>query len=69
MNPIEIGKMIKERREFLGIDQISFCEIAEISQHTLSSIENGKGNPSLSTLQKVFDVLGFELKLGVKGVD
>lgn len=68
MDPKKIGKIIKERREFLRIDQISFCEIAEISQHTLSSIENGKGNPSLSTLQKVLNVLGFELKLGVKGV-
>ena len=68
MTKVDIGKSIKERRKFLKIDQISFCELSEISQHTLSSIENGKGNPSLSTLQKVLDCLGLELKLGVKGV-
>jgi len=68
MDPISFGKTIKERRKFLRIDQLSFCSIAELSQHTLSSIENGTGNPSLSTLIKVLDVLGMELKSEIKRV-
>lgn len=69
MDPITIGKIIKERRNFLEIDQLSFREIAEVSQHTLSVIENGTGNPSLSTLIKILDALGMELKVEVKRVD
>jgi transcriptional regulator with XRE-family HTH domain len=69
MSPIFIGKQIKERRKFLGIDQLAFCTIAEISQHTLSGIENGTGNPSLSTLDKVLGVLGMELTIQVKRAD
>ena len=61
-----IGKQIKERRKLLGVDQLSFCSIAELSQHTLSGIENGTGNPSLTTLAKILDVLGMELKIEVK---
>lgn len=66
MDPISFGKTIKKRRKFLGINQLSFCSIAELSQHTLSSIENGTGNPSLSTLIKVLNVLGMELKIDIK---
>ena len=35
-----IGIKIKERRKILKINQNDLCEIAEISQHTLSDIEN-----------------------------
>ncbi len=69
MDQISIGKIIKERRKFLRLDQLSFCDIAGLSQHTLSSIENGTGNPSLSTLIKILDVLGMELKIDIKRVD
>lgn len=69
MDLISFGKTIKDRRKFLGIDQLSFCSIAELSQHTLSSIENGTGNPSLSTLIKVLDVLGMELKIEIRRVE
>lgn len=66
MDSKTIGRLIRERRKFLGVDQLSFCSLAELSQHTLSSIENGTGNPSLSTLAKILDVLGMELVVQVK---
>ena len=69
MDSKTIGKQIRERRKFLGVDQLSFCSIAELSQHTLSSIENGTGNPSLTTLNKILEVLGMELIIQVKAAE
>ena len=69
MDPETIGKSIRERRKFLSIDQLNFCSIAGVSQHTLSSIETGNGNPSLKTLLKVLDVLGMELKTEVRKIE
>ena len=60
-----IGLKIKERRKILQISQDTLCSIAEISQHTLSDVENGRGNPSLSNFIKILDVLGLELNLQV----
>jgi len=68
MDSISFGRTIRERRKYLGIDQLSFCNIAGLSQHTLSSIENGTGNPSLATLIKILDVLGMELKIDIQRV-
>jgi transcriptional regulator with XRE-family HTH domain len=64
-----IGKKIKERRKILGINQDDLCEIAEISQHTLSDIENGRGNPSLYNFTKILDALGMELDVIVSEVE
>ena len=66
MNLVEIGKNISNRRKLLRINQLDLCSIAEISQHTLSDIENGSGNPTISTLMKVMDILGLEFDIKVK---
>lgn len=61
----EIGQQIKARRKILHINQDDLCALAEISQHTLSDIENGKGNPSLNNFMKVLGVIGLKIKLTV----
>jgi transcriptional regulator with XRE-family HTH domain len=35
--------------------------MAEISLATVKDIERGKGNPSLSTINKILEVLGMEI--------
>ena len=60
-----IGTQIKERRKVLNINQEDLCAIAEISQHTLSDIENGRGNPSLKNFIKILHTLGMEMNLKV----
>lgn len=61
MNSQEIGSFIRERRQFLGVDQRSLGELAGVAVHTLSDIESGKGNPTVAVLNKILDVLGMEL--------
>lgn len=60
-----MGTQIKERRKVLNITQEDLCAIAEISQHTLSDIENGRGNPSLQNFMKILHILGLEMNLKV----
>lgn len=63
---MDIAKDIKERRSQLGISQQDLAEISEVSLATIKDIERGKGNPSLTTLEKIADVLGMELVLQIK---
>lgn len=63
----EFGKLIKQRRKILSINQQDLAEISEIALHTISDIESGKGNPTLQVMCKLLDVLGLELAINVKG--
>ncbi len=63
---MDIAKDIKERRSQLGISQQDLAEISEVSLATIKGIERGKGNPSLTTLEKIADVLGMEVVLQIK---
>lgn len=62
----EIGRAIRHRRSVLKINQLSFCDLIDISQHTLSNLENGTGNVSTDNLIRVLDTLGLELKVELK---
>ncbi len=66
MNSKKLGKIIRERRKSLEINQQSFSELSEISHHTLSDIESGKGNPTFAVLTKILDILGLEIEIQVK---
>ena len=59
----EIGKKIKERRNFLKIKQEDLADIAGVSERTLREIEKGTANPEVSNLLKLCDVLGMEVKI------
>lgn len=48
MNMKEIGKMIKERRKSLKVNQLELSELAGVGINTLVAIE--RGNPKLETL-------------------
>jgi transcriptional regulator with XRE-family HTH domain len=62
----QLGKIIKNRRKELSITQPHLAELAAISTNTLYKLERGQGNPSLEVLNKLAEVLGMELTLGVK---
>lgn len=57
---------IKARRESLQITQETLSSISGVGLRTLKQFESGKGNPTLSTLQKLADVLGLEVSLKLK---
>jgi transcriptional regulator with XRE-family HTH domain len=66
MHFTDLIKTIKERRESLRVTQESLAEISGVGLRTLKQFESGKGNPTLTTLQKLADVLGMEVCLKVK---
>jgi y4mF family transcriptional regulator len=65
MNVTEIGKIIKARRRLLRITQHDLADIAEVSERTLRDIESGRGNPELTSLMKISEVLGLAFTLQV----
>ena len=68
MHFTELIKTIKERREALQVTQERLAELSGVGLRTLKQFESGKGNPTLSTLQKISDVLGMEVCLKIKNV-
>ena len=53
-------EMLKSREE-LGISQAQLSTITGITQPDISKLENGKANPSISTLKKIASAFGKKL--------
>lgn len=68
MHLLDLIKTIKDRRVALKVTQESLAELSGVGLRTLKQFESGKGNPTLSTLQKIADVLGMEVCLRIKNV-
>lgn len=51
------------------MDQKTLSRLSGVSLHALSDLETGKGNPTLSTVSKVLDPLGLELRIGLKSTE
>ena len=66
---MEFYSIIRERRSLLGLTQQDLADYTGLSLRIIKSIEVGKGNPSMSTLAKIAEVLGLEIVLKVKEVD
>lgn len=66
MHFLQLINTVKERRESLKVSQEILAELSGVGLRTLKEFESGKGNPTLSTLQKIGDALGLELFLRVK---
>lgn len=66
LTPLLAGEIIKKRRNSLGLNQRALSEISQVAIHTLSNIEAGKGNPTVETLNRVLNVMGLEVQIGIK---
>ena len=66
MHELDVIKTIKARRKMLGVTQEHLAELAGVGLRTLKDLESGKGNPTVTTLSKLADVLGLDLNLAVK---
>jgi transcriptional regulator with XRE-family HTH domain len=66
MNIEQIGELIRARRSTLGVDQRTLSEISGVAVHTLSNIEAGGGNPTITTLNRILEALGMEVHVRVK---
>lgn len=60
------GEEIKLRRKTLAISQRDLAEMADVGLATIKDIEREKGNPSLSTISRILDVLGMEVLFRVR---
>ena len=60
------GEIIKNRRNILGISQQELADNSGISLRTIKAIESNDSNPLVGTLEKIGDVLGFELELNIR---
>ena len=69
MNLMEIGLLIKQRRESLRLRQEDLSELSQVTIKTIHLIEQGKANPSIKTLNKIAEVLGLELLLKIKQIN
>lgn len=52
-----MAKRIKEFRKLKGLSQTNLAELADVNRSFLSSLENGKANPSLSLLYRICIIL------------
>ena len=66
---MEFYSIIRERRALLGLTQQDLADYTGLSLRIIKSIEAGKGNPSVSTLTKIAEILGLELVLKVKDMN
>lgn len=56
-----LAKLIREKKKALGITQNDLAEITGLGLRTIKKIESGKGNPTLDTLNRIFEALGMEI--------
>ena len=62
----ELGKIIKHRRQILGLTTRELADLTGMSKTTISQIELGIGNPTFEVLQNIFEYLNLEIKVEVK---
>lgn len=69
MNKQELGETIKGRRESLSLKQEDLAEMSGLTSKTIYLVENGIGNPSFDTIQKLLQVLGLKINIKIKTVE
>ena len=67
LDPIELGKAIKERRRELGYTQAFLASYAGVSASFLSELENGKETIQLGKMMMVLSLLGMDMCLSRRG--
>ena len=68
MHYSKLADTIKARRASLQVTQEQLAEVCGVGLRTLKQFESGKGNPTISTLQKIADALGLEVCLSIKNI-
>ena len=63
---MELMDIMKQRRETLTLTQQDLAEMSQVGLATIKDIERGKGNPALSTVKKILDVLGIEIEYRIR---
>jgi transcriptional regulator with XRE-family HTH domain len=56
-----LGDQLKQLRLDRSLTLVELAEYAQVTLATISRMENNKANVTIGTLEKVLDVLGFEI--------
>lgn len=56
-----IGDKVVEARKKQNLTQNDLRDFTGLALGTVNNIENGKGNPSLKSYEKIFDILNLTL--------
>lgn len=59
---IQLGHLVKQARKELGYSQRQLAQLTGIQQQEICKIEKQKGNPTLITQHKLFEVLGIQAR-------
>ncbi len=63
MDSHQIGTLIRDTRQALGMRQDELASVAGLSTRTLSDIENGKASTQIALVLNVLDALGIQMHL------
>lgn len=63
---MELKEAMKQRREALSLTQHDLAEMSQVGLATIKDIERGQGNPALSTVMKILEVLGLEIDYRIR---
>ena len=63
---MDLSETMKQRRTELGITQQDLAELSGVSICTIKDIERGIGNPSLSNVKKILEVLGMVIRYEIR---
>jgi transcriptional regulator with XRE-family HTH domain len=61
MNLEQLGNIIRERRNELSLSQENLSNRSDVAIKTIHSVELGKANPSVKTLEKILENLGLQM--------
>ncbi len=64
-----IGNLIKQRRKLKKLTQIELANLVDVDSKYISRIETGISYPSLSVVEKIFNVLNISFKENVSELD
>ena len=62
----EVVTALKEARERRGLSLQDVCDETGITRASLSLLENGHGNPTMTTLRRIARAIGVEILVTVK---
>jgi transcriptional regulator with XRE-family HTH domain len=64
MNPGQrVAVTVRDRRRFLRLTQRDLSELSGVTLRGITILESGRGNPTLSQLSRVAEVLGLQVSL------
>lgn len=66
---MEIGKIILNQRNNMGLSQVALAARSGVSLPTIQNIEAGRANPAWATLESLFKILAVEVQFKAKPID